>query len=319
MTSKAQKLTGYNLTERLRKNRKRHHLTATEQALYYELVAICNEGEWEDVFECSNEDLCKALRVSENTLIAARMSLINAGLLFYSSGKSKRQHGLYSFAKKLATAKPASQKKKQTPSDFEVDASGDTEVDASANPSGDASDSIIEQTETETETENFSAAEAAELAEQERLKAEEEERKKAAAQKKKEEAEAKTPHWKAMVKVWFDFYQSKKGHAPTFNDRAGKHLKAILTLLQKGNAMAPNLIVSAWTEQQAAETFIHFLTNAYSIPWLSQNFLLSNLESKYDVIIQTKADGQQTSKTGKLADFDRELEELLANVGSGSR
>jgi hypothetical protein len=96
-------MNGYELTERLRKVRRKHPLTATEQALYHELVAICNISDWEAVFSCSNHELCSALQITEKTLIKARMALISAGLINHVSGKSRRCLGNYSFNKKKLT------------------------------------------------------------------------------------------------------------------------------------------------------------------------------------------------------------------------
>ena len=90
---------GYTLTEKMRKARRRNRLTATEQALFHELVAVCNSEGWEDVFSCSNIELCCSLNIDEKTLVRARLSLINAGLVYYKSGKSKRSVGMYSFEK----------------------------------------------------------------------------------------------------------------------------------------------------------------------------------------------------------------------------
>ena len=94
-------MTGYELTERLRKTRRRHRLSAATQALYYELVAICNEEGWPDEFKCSNDELIAALQVSEKSLITYRLELIQAGLIFYLSGKSKKKIGVYSFSKEF--------------------------------------------------------------------------------------------------------------------------------------------------------------------------------------------------------------------------
>ncbi len=94
-------MNGYELTDKLRKTRRRHRLTAPTQALYYELVAICNEEGWPDEFKCSNDELCSALQVSEKSLIAYRQELIQAGLLYYMSGKSKKKVGIYSFVKEF--------------------------------------------------------------------------------------------------------------------------------------------------------------------------------------------------------------------------
>lgn len=90
MNKKNNHMDGYSLTEKMRKARRRNRLTATEQALFYELVAVCNSEGWEDVFSCSNIELCFSLNIDEKTLIRARLSLINAGLVYYKSGKGKR-------------------------------------------------------------------------------------------------------------------------------------------------------------------------------------------------------------------------------------
>jgi hypothetical protein len=90
---------GYTLTDKMRKARKRFRFTVTEQALFYELLAVCNGEDWRDVFECSNVELCYALNINERTLMRARESLINAEMIYYKSGKSKRSVSSYSFTK----------------------------------------------------------------------------------------------------------------------------------------------------------------------------------------------------------------------------
>lgn len=94
-------MNGYELTEKLRKTRRRYRLSAPTQALYYELVAICNEEKWPDEFKCSNDELCAALQISEKSLIIYRQELIQSGLIFYFSGKSKKKISTYSFSKEL--------------------------------------------------------------------------------------------------------------------------------------------------------------------------------------------------------------------------
>ena len=118
---------GYSLTEKMRKARRRNRLTATEQALFYELVAVCNSEGWEDVFSCSNIELCFSLNIDEKTLIRARLSLINAGLVYYKSGKGKRSVGSYSFCRKFKDDPP---KKDQTTGDIPVVPPAQKPVDA---------------------------------------------------------------------------------------------------------------------------------------------------------------------------------------------
>ena len=88
---------GYTLTSKMRQARRTFRFTATEQALFYELMAVCNSEDWQDVFRCSNMELCFALSINKNTLIKARNILINSGIIEYKSGKSKRDIGEYSF------------------------------------------------------------------------------------------------------------------------------------------------------------------------------------------------------------------------------
>ncbi|WP_165026320.1 hypothetical protein [Dysgonomonas sp. ZJ279] len=95
---------GYSLTAKMRKIRRRFRLTATEQALYQELISICNEEGWSEIFRVANNELFIALNITEKTLIKARESLINSELIFYKSGKSKRSVGSYSFTKTFETA-----------------------------------------------------------------------------------------------------------------------------------------------------------------------------------------------------------------------
>ena len=97
------KLDGYTLINKMRRTRRRYPLTATEQALYHELILVSNDDEWKDTFFCCNTELCNALSITEKTLTVARQSLINAGLIFYKCGKSKRQISEYSFVKNIVT------------------------------------------------------------------------------------------------------------------------------------------------------------------------------------------------------------------------
>lgn len=122
----------------MRKARRRFRFTATEQALFYELVAICNGEDWEDVFDCSNMELCFALNVKEKTLIKARESLINAGLIYYKSGKNKRVISSYSFVKEF---KPTTVNftANQTANEGTNQTANDT-VDKGANDTGDSTD-----------------------------------------------------------------------------------------------------------------------------------------------------------------------------------
>ena len=90
-------MNSYQLISKLRKVRDDTYLTTAAQALYHELVAICNEMKWKDVFKKKNSDLCSILNMSEKTLIKSRGDLSDAGLLYFQSSKDKRIGCYYSF------------------------------------------------------------------------------------------------------------------------------------------------------------------------------------------------------------------------------
>ena len=90
-------MNSYQLIYKLRKVRDDTYLTTAAQALYHELVAICNEMKWKDVFKKKNSDLCSILNMSEKTLIKSRGDLSDAGLLYFQSTKDKRIGCYYSF------------------------------------------------------------------------------------------------------------------------------------------------------------------------------------------------------------------------------
>ena len=135
---------GYSLTNKMRQARRRYRFTAVEQALFHELVAVCNGEDWREVFDCSNVELCQALNINKNTLIKARETLINAGLIYYLSGKSKRSVSSYSFT--VPFGKPDKRGLKNKP-DNGTDSSTDDSTDRGTK------DRHLYKPEKETETE----------------------------------------------------------------------------------------------------------------------------------------------------------------------
>jgi hypothetical protein len=134
--------------------------------------------------------------------------------------------------------------------------------------------------------------------------------------KKKNAPEETTPHWKALVDVWFKFHLDKKGVEPSFQGSAPKDLKAIVDNLQRRvekNRGEP------WTEEVATSYLTKFLTYAYDLDWIKDNFLLSNLNRQFDKIItsngqsNSKKGGQATAANASLAN---ELEDHYAGLAS---
>lgn len=95
-------MNSYQLISKLRKVRDDTYLTTAAQALYHELVSICNEMKWKDVFFVRSNVLCGNLDMSDNTLRKSRSSLAASGLVYYETSKDKRIGCYYSFVKKLS-------------------------------------------------------------------------------------------------------------------------------------------------------------------------------------------------------------------------
>jgi hypothetical protein len=290
-------MNSYELIHRLRRTRRRYPLTATEQALYHELGAICNEEEWPDMFSCSNQELCNALQLTEKTLIAARLALIQAGLLFYKSGQSKRQFSSYSFntqfEKKETTVKiPANPSANKG-----TNATANPTANVTVNPPANPSDSI--KTKTETETKPKITPPLAVVA-------------------KKADKEV-SKHWEVLKTKWIDFYKQNFPREPTFNPAAAKNFKSVIDRLEK-NSVAEGI---EWTEQTALETFEFFLQKAMThSDWLKRNFLLGNINSQFDAIINSMNDGttkKQQQPTGSNVSSQSafaKIDTLFSKTGS---
>ena len=95
-------MNSYQLISKLRKLRDDTYLTTAAQALYHELVAICNDMKWKDVFFVRSNILCGNLDMSDNTLRKSRECLSNAGLIHFRSSKDKRIGCYYSFMKSIS-------------------------------------------------------------------------------------------------------------------------------------------------------------------------------------------------------------------------
>lgn len=95
-------MNSYQLISKLKKVRADTYLTAIDQALYYELVSVCNDKGWTEIFEVRGNMLCSALNIWDKTLRKSRDALVRAGLISYETSRDKRVGCLYSFSKKLS-------------------------------------------------------------------------------------------------------------------------------------------------------------------------------------------------------------------------
>ena len=95
-------MNSYQLISKLRKIRNDTYLTAIDQALYYELISICNEKGWKEVFEARSSVLCTSLNIWDKTLRKSRKILADAGLISFESCRDKRVGCYYSFQTTLS-------------------------------------------------------------------------------------------------------------------------------------------------------------------------------------------------------------------------
>ena len=95
-------MNSYQLISKLRKIRNDTYLTAIDQALYYELIGICNKKGWKDVFEARSSVLCTSLNIWDKTLRKSRKILADAGLISFESCRDKRVGCYYSFQTNLS-------------------------------------------------------------------------------------------------------------------------------------------------------------------------------------------------------------------------
>lgn len=94
-------MNSYQLISKLRKVRGDTYLSTASQALYHELVAICNDMKWKEVFFIRSSLLCANLDMSDNTLRKSRESLASAQLIYYKTSKDRRIGCYYSFVKSI--------------------------------------------------------------------------------------------------------------------------------------------------------------------------------------------------------------------------
>lgn len=90
-------MNSYQLISKIRKVRNDTYLTAIDQALYHELISICNEKGWKEVFEARSSVLCTSLNIWDKTLRKSRKILADAGLISFESCRDKRVGCYYSF------------------------------------------------------------------------------------------------------------------------------------------------------------------------------------------------------------------------------
>lgn len=98
--------------------------------------------------------------------------------------------------------------------------------------------------------------------------------------KVKKEKKPPIDYWKEFVECYFEFTKSKFSEPPSFDGSAPRDLKTIIETLKKRAADAG----VEWTKETAISRFEVFLEYAFSDWWLSENWMLSNINRQKDKI-----------------------------------
>jgi hypothetical protein len=98
--------------------------------------------------------------------------------------------------------------------------------------------------------------------------------------KAKKTKKEKEPFWNELVEVYFNFCIDKFGDKPSFDGSAPRDLKNIIISLHT-RAIEKQI---EWTDEVATKRFFKFLEFAYMDNWLSQNFMLFNINRQKDKI-----------------------------------
>ena len=98
--------------------------------------------------------------------------------------------------------------------------------------------------------------------------------------KSRKEKKSPEPYWSELVSIYFSFCKDKFHDVPTFDGSSPRDLKAIIVALRKRCENSGN----EWNYESATGRLKHFLEHCFLDKWLSDNFLLSNINRQKDKI-----------------------------------
>lgn len=102
----------------------------------------------------------------------------------------------------------------------------------------------------------------------------------AKAKKPKKERKPHEPFWNEMVEIWFAFCRDKFDESPSFDGSAPRDLKSIIVSLHERAEKSG----VEWTLIVAKTRLHNFLNFAWQNNWLSQHWILSNINRQKDSI-----------------------------------
>lgn len=275
---------------RLRRSKR---ITNLQADLYFFLIQESNQRSWENPFQCPNGLVCSSIGITEKSLIDARNVLQQLGLIEFEKGITKQKAPVYYL--------PKYWNKVSNPVSIPVGNRGGNE---GGNP-------VYINTKPNQKKQNQKDSSGDKSPAPKKKK-----------RVKKKEVETE-PYWDQLVKVWFDFNVEKfllrnpgadpKDGEPSFKGSDPRDLKHIIGQLKarakrKFDAGYPQF---EWTEGRAMTSLREFLDHCFSDPWLSANFLLSNILKQFDNFKNGPKNGQQTGKTARGAGTEASIAAVL--------
>lgn len=297
-------------------------INPTDTRLYYLLVELCNSLGWKQPFGQSDRFLAMKVGVSVNTLRDSKQRLQQLHLIDFTvpekASKGIEGQTRYWFPTvsnndtvKRATISKNDTVRKQTVSTNDTvkkETVSNNDTVQKATVSGTVSETVsttVSNIDTDIDTNdklnktklnNTEAKASGTVQDDELSSSSKKKEKKGSAQKKKKESEGDgTPHWTALVKVWFDFNEAKLDFSPSFVGQDPRSLKNICEKLQKRSVQKGY----EWSEQNAIGALTAFLTHAITDKWLKENFLLPNIDRQFDKIISNAASKQNINNTAE--------------------
>ncbi len=241
-----------------------HNFSTNEVALYFYILKSANAARWKNPIGLSNAMAMAKFRIGKTAFDTAKRNLKNAGLIDFNAGSGRGNVCQYTIMgiEKVAWKPPLTEKGNEKI--VQKQPLSDNLSNNFSPPYSDKKPETSIDIEKEKEKEYLASNEAAQF-EFSEVKGN----------------ETGQPIWETLVRTWFAFYRSVKHTAPTFDKTSAKKLKDIAQKLESRTTK----LGWQWDAPTAAETLQTFLHLAYKDKWLSENFLLKNLDSQFDKVI----------------------------------
>ena len=232
-----------------------NNVSPTQAYLYFCLLQECNLRNWPKSFQCSNQLVCAILGITEKSLIEARKRLKEFGLIEFDPGITKTKSPTYYLLDNCNKVSNTDSIQEGIPTVIPT---------------------VISKGKTGTYKNKQNINKTSLIPDVK------------SAPIKKNNKSRKVIYWEIFIETWERFYETKNTIKPTIDGPAAKALAAIVVGLEK---IAEQKKIE-WNEENAVRSFENFISKAYEDSWLKSHFLLKNLASQFDVIVNPLNNGQ---------------------------